>query len=261
MTTQPFDAVPLWALYVITLVLIMAALGGGYWYVKARSKGAPHRSDAQLGAIAGATLGLLAFLMAFVLGFGVTYAGERRTLVVDDANAIRTAYLRAGYIDEPYSSQARTLLKEYVDLRVEFTRNEGNVAALLARTQEIHGELWTVTENLVEAGNTTDVTALFVESVNEMISVTTERINMGLYVRTAPLILLFTYLITLVTAFLVGMQIGYSENVNWVALILLVVVLSAVLYLIFDLDRPQEGLLKVPQQAILDLQSQRPGLP
>ncbi len=259
MKTQPFDALPLWALYVVTLALILAALAGGYWYVKARSKGNPPRSDAQLGAIAGATLGLLAFLMAFVLGFGVTYAGERRTLVVDDANAIRTAYLRAGYIDEPYGSQARTLLKEYVDLRVALL-NTDNQAAALARSKAIHQELWTVTENLVEAGNTTDVTALFVESVNEIISVTTERINMGIYVRTAPLILLFTYLITLVTAFLVGMQIGYSENVNWVALILLVVVLSAVLYMIFDLDRPQEGLLKVPQQAIYDLQNEIGGL-
>jgi hypothetical protein len=260
MNTQPFDALPLWALYVITLLLIMAALAGGYWYVKARNKGAPPRSDAQLGAIAGATLGLLAFLMAFVLGFGVTYAGERRTLVVDDANAIRTTYLRAGYIDEPYSSQARALLKEYVDLRVALLHTDSKAAAL-ARTKQIHDELWAVTEDLVKAGNTTDVTALFVESVNELISVTTERINMGLYVRTAPMILLFTYLITLVTAFLVGMQVGYSENVNWVALILLVVVLSAVLYLIFDLDRPQEGLLKVPQRAILDLQAQLRGLP
>ncbi len=255
MKTQPFDALPLWALYVVTVVLILVSLAGGYGYVKAKSRKHPPRSDAQLGSIAGATLGLLAFLMAFVLGFGVTFAGERRTLVVDDANAIRTAYLRAGYIDEPYSSQTRTLLQEYVDLRVALL-NADDTTAILVRTKEIHDELWTVTENLVKAGNTTDVTALFVESVNEIISVTTERINMGIYVRTAPLILLFTYLITLVAAFLLGMQLGYSENVNWMSLILLVVVLSAVLYMIFDLDRPQEGLLKTAQQSILDLQSE-----
>jgi hypothetical protein len=203
--SQPLEILPLWALYVVTLVLILAFLAGGYWYVRLKNRTKPPRSDAQLGAIAGATLGLLAFLMAFVLGFGVTVAQERRSLVVEDANAIRTSYLRAGYIGEPYGSQARGLLKEYVDLRVAVL-DPDKTAAAIARTKEIHNELWAVTENLVEAGNTSDVTALFVESVNEVISVTTERLNMGLYVRTPPLILLFIYLITLVTAFLVGMQ-------------------------------------------------------
>jgi hypothetical protein len=256
----PFDSLPLWAVYLVTLILILAAMGGGYWYVKAKHRMTPPAPNAQLSAIAAATLGLLAFLMAFVLGFGVNVAQERRALVVADANAIRTSYLRAGYLDEPYRSEARSLLRESLDLRVA-ALDPAKVEAAVARTNEIYGQLWATTEDVVRAGNTSAVTALYVGSVNELMDQYAKRVNMGLYVRTPPLILLFLYLITLATAFLVGMQVGYGKSRSLIAPVLLAVVLSAVLYLIFDLDRAQQGLLQVPQQAIYDLQNQIGNMP
>ncbi len=260
MQGQPLDSVPLWALYLIILVLMLVAVAGGYWYVKAKHRVSPPKGDAGLGAIAGATLGLLAFLMAFVLAFGVNITQERRALVIEDANALRNSYLRAGYLAEPYRSEIRALLTEEVDLRVAAI-DEQQTADALARTELIHNELWEITEDLVVAGNTSDVTALFVDSVNEVIDTYVQRVNMGLNVRTPPLIILFTLLLTLLTVFLVGMQMGYAKGTSLVALFVLVVALSAVLYLIFDLDRAQEGLLRVPQKLIYDLQVQLPKLP
>jgi uncharacterized membrane protein YsdA (DUF1294 family) len=56
--------------------------------------------------------------------------------------------------------------------------------------------------------------------------------------------------------FLVGMQSGYAENRDHIALVVLVLILSVVFFLIVDLDRSQEGLMRVPQQALFDLQRQ-----
>ena len=57
------------------------------------------------------------------------------------------------------------------------------------------------------------------------------------------------------------MHMGYTENRSLVAPVVLVLVLAAVLFLVVDLDRSQEGLLKVPRQALIDLQNQLPTLP
>jgi hypothetical protein len=54
--------------------------------------------------------------------------------------------------------------------------------------------------------------------------------------------------------FLVGMQSGYAEKRNYIALVVLVLILSVVFFLIVDLDRSHEGLMQVPQGAMYDLQ-------
>jgi positive regulator of sigma E activity len=64
------------------------------------------------------------------------------------------------------------------------------------------------------------------------------------------------YLVALLTLFLAGMQSGYAENRNLIAQIILVLVLSMVFLLIIDLDRSSQGLLQVPQQALINLQRQ-----
>jgi hypothetical protein len=83
----------------------------------------------------------------------------------------------------------------------------------------------------------------------------------ALQVRIPPWVVLSVYLLALAAMFLVGAQSGYAESRNLVALVLMVLALSAVLYLIVDLDRAQAGLLQVSQQALVDLQRSLPGYP
>jgi hypothetical protein len=56
--------------------------------------------------------------------------------------------------------------------------------------------------------------------------------------------------------FLVGVQTGYGEKRNYLALMVLVLILAVVFFLIVDLDRALDGLLRVPQQPMIDLQRQ-----
>ncbi len=85
---QPFDNLPIWAVYVLTVLLLLAAVEAGYRYAKAKHRTAPG-SDEGLGAITGAALGMLAFVLAFVIGFGMNLNGDRRELVLNEANAIQ----------------------------------------------------------------------------------------------------------------------------------------------------------------------------
>ena len=69
------------------------------------------------------------------------------------------------------------------------------------------------------------------------------------------------YIVAFLTMFLVGMQSGNAENRSLIALIILVLILAVVFFLIIDLDRSQQGLLRVSQQALIDLQGQLPSMP
>src|SRR6059058_6240216 len=82
--------------------------------------------EAPVGTMVGATLGLLAFILAFTFGLAATRFDTRRQLLLDEANAIGTTYLRAGMLPEQ-GEQIRALLRDYVDARLDAVRS-GNVA-------------------------------------------------------------------------------------------------------------------------------------
>ena len=255
MTGQPLDLIPMWAMYVLTVLAMLAMMEVGYRLTRARQRKAPEKTDAGVGTMVGASLALLAFLLAFVVGFGATIFNERRQLVVDEANAIGTTYLRAGYLDEHYGIESRDLLREYTDLRLAALNPAGR-AATIARSEQIHDELWTRAETIAREDPWATTTSLYIASLNEVIDRHAERVAVGLGIRVPPTILLGLYAVALLTMFLVGVQTGYGEKRNYLALIVLVLILSVVFLLIVDLDRAQDGLLRVPQQPLIDLQRQ-----
>jgi hypothetical protein len=64
------------------------------------------------------------------------------------------------------------------------------------------------------------------------------------------------FLVAMLTMILIGVQGSYSGKRNYLALILMILILSMVILIIIDLDRPSQGLIQVPQKALIDLQQQ-----
>src|SRR5215204_5517695 len=94
-TQQPLDAFPIWAIYVLTVLIsvLMAEVGYrlGKWWIK-RSEADKTNKEGVVSALVGATLAMLAFLIVFVNGFAADRFESRRQLVIDEANAIGTTY-------------------------------------------------------------------------------------------------------------------------------------------------------------------------
>ena len=202
----------------------------------------------------GASLAFLGFLLAFIIGIAVNIFNERRALVVKEANAIGTAYLRAEYLDEPFSTESRELLREYVDMRLA-ALNPGQLETAIVRSEEIHQELWSQVVNL-EKASPTPTTALYISSLNEVIDIHSERINIALEVRVPPAILLGLYLVAVLSTMLIGMQGSYAANRTIIAPVLMVLILSLVFVLITDLERSHQGLMQISQQPLIALQHQ-----
>jgi hypothetical protein len=241
-------------LFLLTVLAMLATMELGYRLTKARQRKSTSKTDAGVGAMSGASLALLAFLLAFVVGLGAGIATERRHLVMDEANAIGTTYLRAGYLEEPYRTEARDLLREYTDLRLE-ALDPARLAAVVSRSEDIHNKLWASAE-VIAVESPLPTVSLYIASLNEVIDRHAERVAVGIDIRIPPTVLLGVYIVALFTTFLVGVHSGYGEKRNYLAMVVMVLILSVVFLLIVDLDRAREGLLRVPQLPMLDLQRQ-----
>src|SRR5438045_1409782 len=116
----PLDFLPIWGLFAATLVLVLLTVEGGYRLGRSRRKSSEEEKEAPVGAMVQASLALLALLLAFTFGLAVARFDARRQLVVDEANAIGTTYLRAGMIPER-GEEVRAILREYVEVGLEGT--------------------------------------------------------------------------------------------------------------------------------------------
>jgi hypothetical protein len=213
-----------------------------------------HRADpekeAPVGAIVAAVLGLLAFMLAFTFGMAATRFEARRQVVLDEANAIGTTYLRAGMLAEPEREIARGLLREYIDVRLQAVREE-YVEGAMTRSAELHDALWKAAENAA-AKAPSPVTALFIESLNEVIDLHASRVQVGVRSRIPGTIWAALFFVAVFSMVAMGYQMGLSGARRSLAAFALVLTFSSVLFLIADLDRPQEGFLRVSQQALID---------
>jgi|RhiMetdeSRZDD1v2_1073273.scaffolds.fasta_scaffold21094_2 hypothetical protein len=126
-SSGPLDALPLWGLFLAILLLILLSVEGGYRLGKYRRSRSEEEKEAPVGAMVGVTLGLLAFMLAFTFGLADARFDTRRQVLLDEANAIGTTYLRAGMLPDR-CEDIRTLLRDYVDVRLEAVRS-GNVTA------------------------------------------------------------------------------------------------------------------------------------
>ena len=140
-TDYLLDRVPLWGIFLITVAIVLLSVAIGSLLGRRRKRRSQDGEAAPVGAMAAAAVGLLGFLLAFTFGMAASRFDVRKGLVIDDANAIGTTYLRAKLLPEPYSGKAQALLREYVDIRVEGVRPTRLAGALL-RSQELHQLLW-----------------------------------------------------------------------------------------------------------------------
>lgn len=251
-TNGPIDALPLWALFIFILLVVLVSVEFGYRLGKYRRSRHEQEKEAPLGTMVGATLGLLAFILAFTFGLAAARFDTRRQLLLDEANAIGTTYLRAGMLPER-GEEIRGLLRDYVSARLEAVQ-PGKLAEGMRRSENIQQQVWTEAETVAEKSPNSIVVGLFVQSLNQMIDLHASRMQAGLRSRIPGAIWLGLFAVAAFSLSAMGYFEGLTGTRRSLAVIAVAVAFSIVIELIADLDRPQEGVLRVSQQALLDVQ-------
>lgn len=252
--TGLLDPFPLWTILPLTVVLALLSVELGYRFARYRELHSQGEKESPLGGMVGATLGLLAFMLAFTFGLAGARFEDRRQTLLSEANAIGTTYLRAAMLPEPMRTGSQNLLREYVDIRLEAVQQPGKLAQGVARSEELHNQLWSLAVTATEKDRS-PITALYVQSLNEVIDLHATRVMAGLRSRVPAVIWIVLYLLAFLSMVLMGYHSGLANSRRSIAALALILGFSSVLYLIADLDRPGQGTLRVSQQSMLDLRN------
>jgi len=248
------DDFPLWALFVATLVVALLSYEVGLWVGGRSSPLTDSQQEKVVSRMVGGILGLLAFMVAFTFGVAASHFDARRQALLDEVNAIRTAYLRADLLQDPHRSEIRNLLRDYVDVRLE-GKQSGKIEEAITRSEELQDRLWSQAVAARENTSNSSFLGNFIQSLNEVISLHSKRVTAGMKVRIPGVIWFVVYAITMLAAASIGYHAGLTRSRRVPVAPALILAFSAVILLIADLDRPLRGHFEVDQQAMIDLRN------
>jgi hypothetical protein len=254
MTTEPFDVLPLWLLILVFGLALWAALEAGYRWGRWRHARMPDEQVQQVGAIVASILGLLALVLGFTFSFAASRFDARRQAVLEEANAIGTTYLRTRLLPPEMRQKSAKALREYVDVRLAGVRS-GDPTAAIARSEELHEVLWSQATLAGEQEPSSEMVALYIDALNNLIDMHAVRVQAGTRSRIPAVMWTGLLVMSLLSMGAVGYQAGLSNTSRSPVKLVMIFAFTIVLALIADLDRSQEGLLRVGQQALVDVQN------
>lgn len=214
----------------------------------------PDSKPPEMDFLLSAAMGLLALLLGFTFSLALGRHEERRDLVIAEANAIGTSWLRIQAIDEPARGQLSRAYADYAQTRLAWSlaseTSEGGQAAL-ARGNALQAQLWPVAlEALRTSRGVVDAKTLL-DPLNESFDLAAERVaRRDAHLPDALIVMLFLYL--LISAGMTGWRLAADGHRAPVASSLTMLLLTLAVVATLDLDRAREGLIDVSQQPMRD---------
>lgn len=249
MQTNWFDSFSIPVLFGASLLLMLLMLELGFQLGRSRRDKKVKAQTAQVRALMGATLGLLAFMLAFTFASAQNHFEQRIQLQIDEAMLAKKAFMRADLAAEPARSELRGLLMDYSELRVNLKqlmqRGEAEqVAQEIQRSEGIQLALWTNArdDSLALSGY---VPSGISDMVLELMAMQSQRLHAALVNRIPFVIWITLYFTATMSMIVVGYQAGLTERRSPVATFSLALAFAAVMVLIMDLDRPRQSLFEI----------------
>ena len=239
----------------VLLTLIVGAAGGGLLVGRSLREKKESVSES-FGVLQAALLGFMALILAFGLSLAIGRYDTRRQAVVDDANAIGTTYLRAQTLAEPVRGRSLALLKRYTDVELRLSHVvPGSAVArrTVAQGSVLQRQLWSLAGQSLQQQPVATAVRLYEDSLNAMFDEQTVRVA-GLSNRVPTEVLLLELLGAAIAVGLLGLHVGVLGR-GMVAMLVAAAMVSALLFVTFDLDRPTRGLIQVPDTSLAQLRA------
>jgi hypothetical protein len=198
-----------------------------------------------------ALLALLGLMLAFSFELGANRFDRRKSIVLDEANAIATTYLRAELLPAPYDHRSQQLLRDYVRAREGWHTPE-ELERAIRRSSSLHDDLWTNAVAAARATPPSPITAQYIESLNRMLDLYEARVTVALYQRIPPAIFVALYFMSLLSIGMVGLRAGVDRSRGPLPAAILMTSIMSVMALIASLDQPMSRLFHVTQHALHD---------
>jgi hypothetical protein len=228
-------------LFVAMLVLLETGRRFGLRRAALDSDGA----RAGAGVVEGAVFALMGLLVAFTFSGAASRFDERRKLIIEEANAIGTAYLRIDLLPSAAQPDLRASFRTYLDARLAVYRVLPDLAASkveLARATGLQQEIWA--KAIAAAAGSQAPTMLLLPALNEMFDITTTR-TMAAQIHPPLIIFALLFALALLSALLAGYAMAPAKGRNWIHMAAFAFALAGAVYVILDTEYPRFGLIRV----------------
>jgi len=237
---------PAFLFFLLLLVVLLSAEVGfhfGRWIVRNREPGENTLFD----VVEGGVLGLVGLILAFSFSLAITRFEDRQHLVVTEANAIDTAYLRASFLPATRRDALEGDLREYLQTRLTLYQTYRSTSARepsLRESLALQERMWKTVASAVNANPQNHAIQLLAEAVNQTIDAGREQ-QAALDNRVPGEIAALLIVVAVVAAGLLGYGFGINIAPRRVMTVIFCLLITMIVYTIFDLDRPQSGLITV----------------
>jgi len=250
----------LWIPILLSLFgLVALCLRSGWRVGKRRLAKLGDTANEGLGAMDGAIFGLMGLLLAFTFTGAASRFDQRRELVVQETNAIGTAWLRLDLLQAAPREQARELFRRYLDQRLDVYKDVTDaqrVQAGLAMIAATQAEIWNLAIVQSREDKSQPLVQALLPALNDMFDIATSRV-LASRQHPHPAILGMLLALVLVTAFLLGFSQARTERQSRMHLLGFAATTALALYIIIDLEYPRVGLIRVDSfdKALVELRA------
>jgi len=250
-----FFSLDSWELAAIILAIVGGAtlagfVGGRYLREHSAALREPY------GVLQAALLGVVGLLLAFGLSLAVERYQNRRTALVEESNAIGTTYLRAQLLAEPQRSESLVLLRRYTTLALRTTHEVPNSDAIRRTTAQegvLQRRLWRLGGQAMAAAPLASAPRLYVDSLNSTIDLQSARLS-ALANRVPSAVLAVEVIGAAVALGLLALHISLLGR-GLLPMLAAAALVTMLLLVTFDLDRPTRGLIEVPDTPLKALRA------
>ena len=243
-------------MFIIPLVAVIVPVLIGQRYGIIHSKLNADIQHSSIDSVVSAAFGLLAFMLAFTFQIAANRYDDRKAMLIEEVKNVRTTYLRAGLLPEPFNSGTKKHLVEYVDLRVDLLQDNSKLHKVISDSKVILDSLWKYAEELAIQDRSSEVYALYTSSVNDLVDAYNERIIMVFVYRIPAAVIWVLFILVFLSMLVLGYQFGLSGKRSSGVIIMLAVIFAVVMFLISALDRPEMGLVQLDQNPLMTLKEQ-----
>jgi len=235
------------AIAILLLIGMSLAMGVGRRIGVSEYKRNPATSGKGISAIEGAVFALFGLLLAFTFSGAASRFENRRDLVVQEVNAIGTAYLRIDLLQEPDQTLLKPLFRDYVGSRIKtyqlISQGKDVAMAEFAHSQDLLNKIWVAAITAAKRTNNPAVMTLVLTPINEMIDITTTRLAAT---RAHPPLVIYGLLFAfaIASALLAGYSASFSKEHHWLHKLLFAICITGTIYATLDLEYPRIGQIR-----------------
>jgi len=215
---------------------------------------------ANVGSLETAVFALLGLLIAFTFSGALSRFDVRRAQVVDEANAIGTAYLRIDLLPASVQPRLRQTFRDYVDARIATYQKLPDLHAAereLTRSQELQTQIWDQAAAAVSMPESRPGTQFVVmPALNQMFDITTVRV-FATYMHPPMIVYAMLIGLALASALLAGYQTAGEKAYDWVHQVGFAGIVAFTLFVILDIEYPRSGWIRIDaiDQALINIRA------